>query len=174
MFSPWSSHWHHHNTWSLPLTASQIINLSLKLDGGQVSLSLEMIDYATFALIMQSKMRHTLCWNVPNITPLIQVSIIIWQGSLKSSFHLDQQVDIGLYLAEATTLCHSRELAGGLKISWCTFNLWASQTSRSNSFHCRCSTQLTGPKNCDAKFVLLLFSYLKWTLRPEVTSNLRT
>ena len=33
-------------------------------------------------------------------------------GSLKSFFKLDQQVDISMYLMEATTLCHSRKLAG--------------------------------------------------------------
>ena len=32
-------------------------------------------------------------------------------GSLKTFFQLDQQVDISLYLMEATTLRHSRELA---------------------------------------------------------------
>ena len=29
-------------------------------------------------------------------------------GNLKSFFKLDQQVDISLYLTEATTLCHSK------------------------------------------------------------------
>ena len=33
-------------------------------------------------------------------------------GSLKSFFQLDHQVDISLYLTEATALRHSRELAG--------------------------------------------------------------
>ena len=36
----------------------------------RLSLPLETIDYATFAPMMQLKMRHTLCWNVPYITPL--------------------------------------------------------------------------------------------------------
>ena len=42
-------------------------------------------------------------------------------GSLESFFQLDHQMDINLYLMEATALCHSRELAS-LKPSWCTFN----------------------------------------------------
>jgi hypothetical protein len=32
-------------------------------------------------------------------------------GSLESFFQLDHQVDINLYLTEATALCHSRKLA---------------------------------------------------------------
>ena len=42
----------HHNTISLLRIAPHIIDLPLKLDGGQLFLSLEMIDYATFALLM--------------------------------------------------------------------------------------------------------------------------
>ena len=58
------------------------------------------------------QMRHTLCWSVPYITPL-QISFNhyfekVVLGSPKSFFQLDQQVDdIGLYLTEATRLCHS-------------------------------------------------------------------
>ena len=44
------NHWHHHNARSLLLTAHQIIDLPLKLDGGQLSLSLGVIDYVTSAL----------------------------------------------------------------------------------------------------------------------------
>ena len=44
------------------------------------------------------------------------------EGSLKSSFQLDHQVDISLYLTEATTLLHSKELVG-LKPSRFTFSL---------------------------------------------------
>ena len=44
--------------------------MPLKLNGGQLFLSLEIIDYATFALIVYLKPRHTLCWSVPYITPL--------------------------------------------------------------------------------------------------------
>ena len=42
----------------------------------------------------------------------------IIQGSLKSL--LDHQVGISLYLTEASTLCHSRELVS-VKPSWCFF-----------------------------------------------------
>jgi hypothetical protein len=41
----------HHNTISLLRIAPQIIDLPLKLDGGQLFLSL-IIDYATYALLM--------------------------------------------------------------------------------------------------------------------------
>ena len=50
--------------------AQRSIDLQLKLGSGQLSLILEIIDYATFALTMQLKTRHTLCWSVPNITLL--------------------------------------------------------------------------------------------------------
>ena len=43
------------------------IVLPLKLDNVWLSLSLEILDYATFAPIMQLKMSHNLCWNVPYI-----------------------------------------------------------------------------------------------------------
>ena len=52
------------------ITALQIIDLPLKLDDGQLSLSLKILDYVTFAPIMQLKMKHILCWNVPYTTPL--------------------------------------------------------------------------------------------------------
>ena len=65
-----SNHLLHHNTRLLLLFASQTIDLPLRLDNGRISLSLEIIDHVIFALIMQLKMRHILCWNVPSITPL--------------------------------------------------------------------------------------------------------
>ena len=60
-------------------------------------------------------------------------------GSFKSLFQLDHQVDIGLYLMEAITLCHSKKLAG-LKPSWCTvlsvsLAFSASWNLKSISFH---------------------------------------
>ena len=42
-------------------------------------------------------------------------------GSLKSFFQSDQQVNISLYLKEASTLRHSKKL-NDLKSSWCAFN----------------------------------------------------
>ena len=45
------------------------IDLTLKLDDGRLSLSLEILDYATFAPIMQLKMRRISFWNAPYITP---------------------------------------------------------------------------------------------------------
>ena len=58
-------------------------------------------------------------------------------GSLKSVFQLDHQVNISLYLTEATTLHHSKE-STGLTPSWCfpsLIHLLASQTLKSISFH---------------------------------------
>ena len=46
----WSSHRHHHNARSLLLTAPQNIDLQFKVDNCWLSLSPEIIDYATFAL----------------------------------------------------------------------------------------------------------------------------
>ena len=58
-------------------------------------------------------------------------------GSLKSFFQLDHQVDISLYLTEATALRHSMKLAN-LRPSWCAFRLisiLASLTLKSISIH---------------------------------------
>ena len=58
-------------------------------------------------------------------------------GSLKSFFQLNHQVDISLYLTEATSLCHSRDLVG-LTTSRCTLSpcsLLAFQTLVSIPFH---------------------------------------
>ena len=49
---------------------TETIDLPWKPDDGQLSLSLGILDYATFAPIMRLKMRHISCWNVPYITPL--------------------------------------------------------------------------------------------------------
>ena len=120
----WSIYWLHHKAKSLLPTAPRTVDLPLKLDDEQLSLSLEILDYGTFAPIMQLKMMHLSCWNVPYITPLeISSHHYLRRSSrnLKSFFQLDHQVDISLYLTEATTPRHSRELAG-LKPSSCTFN----------------------------------------------------
>ena len=67
-----------------------------KLYDGRSSLSLEIPDYATFARIMQSKMRHVLCWRCPPYNlirykfPYLFENVV--SGSLKSFFQLDQQL----------------------------------------------------------------------------------
>ena len=58
---------------------------------------------------------------------------------LKSFFQSDHPVDISLYLTEASTLHHSRELAG-LKPSWCT-------SSPTSSFHCCGVFQIRGSQH---------------------------
>ena len=64
---------------------------------------------------MKLKVKHTLCWSVPYTTLL---EIIKLQSHFedvplesKSFFHLDHEVNIGLFLKEATALRHSKELA---------------------------------------------------------------
>ena len=48
-----------------PLITPQTTDLQSKSDGGRlVCLSLEILNYATFALIMRLKTRRTLCWGV--------------------------------------------------------------------------------------------------------------
>ena len=55
---------------SLLPTAPRTIDLLLKLDDERVSLSLEILDHATSAPIMQLRMKHIWCWNVPYTTTL--------------------------------------------------------------------------------------------------------
>ena len=55
---------------SLPLTTPCIIDLPMKLDNIWLSLFLEILDYATFALMMWLKMRHHLCWSITSTMPL--------------------------------------------------------------------------------------------------------
>ena len=98
--------------------------LAIESDNGWLSMSLEILDYATFANIMQFKMSQFSCWNIihdpirEKMPPLFGNVVL---GSLKSFFQLDHQVDISLYLTEATALRHCRELAN-LKLLWCIFN----------------------------------------------------
>ena len=47
--------------------------------------------------------------SIKNKFPSLFENVVL--GSLKAFFQLDRQVDISLYLTEATTLHHSRELA---------------------------------------------------------------
>ena len=51
---------------------------------GRLSLPLEMIDYATFVLIVQKKMMHTLCWSFPYVIHTIYLlgSQMFGEGSL--------------------------------------------------------------------------------------------
>ena len=50
------------------MAASQTIDLQSKVDNVQLSLSLEIIDYVTFALTLQLTTRHALCGLVPYAT----------------------------------------------------------------------------------------------------------
>jgi hypothetical protein len=137
----WSNHWHHHNARSF--VAYHISNrLTIELDIGPPSLSLETTNYATFAgLLMYLKLRHTFCWSVPYITP----SKVYFQPlftnvvfmSPKPFFQLNHQVNISLHLIKATALCRSKGSAG-LTPSWNTFSptsLLTFQIVRSISFH---------------------------------------
>ena len=99
----WSNHWHHHNARSLLLTTPCIIDLPLEMDGGQLSLSLERFDYATFSVMLQVNMRHTLWWRflfVYSIREKFQsIYEIIVLGSLTSFSQLGNlQVNISLIM----------------------------------------------------------------------------
>ena len=106
------------DTISLLPTAPQIIVLSLKLVNGRLSLSLEIIDHATFAPIMQLKMKHTLCKSVPYTTPLeIHLyhyfrNVVLGEPQVLSFKWTIELTLASLYPTEATAFRHSRELAG--------------------------------------------------------------
>ena len=64
----------------------------------------------------QLKVRHILCWDVPYKTPiedefpsLCKHVVLV---SLKPFIHLYHQVNINLYLTEATALHHSKKSTG--------------------------------------------------------------
>ena len=86
------------------------IDLPLKLNNEQVSLSLEILDYATDVVENEAHflLECPLYNSIRDKFPSLSKKII--PGSLKSFFELDQQVNIRLYLTEATTLRHSRKL----------------------------------------------------------------
>ena len=85
------NHWLHHNARSLLLTAPQTIDSLL-----------EWPLYNPFRDKFPSLFENVLL------------------GSLKSFVQINQQVNVSLYVTEATALCHYRELIG-LKPSSCTF-----------------------------------------------------
>ena len=66
-----------------------------------MSLSLEMIDYATFTLIMQFKMRHIVLECPLYNSIRCKFPSLIGKG-VSSLSQLDSQVDIDLILAETT------------------------------------------------------------------------
>ena len=110
---------HHIARSVLPITP-RTIDLPLKLDDGRLSLSLKILDHAIFALIeieAHFVLECPLYNSIRDEFPSLFENVVL--GSLKSFFHLIHQVDIGLYLTEASALHHSRELAG-LKPTRCT------------------------------------------------------
>ena len=80
------------------------------------------LDYSLFVSLLYMAIS---CWNVPYITPIrdkfpSQFENVVLRN-LKYFFQLDQQIDISLYLTEATIVRHCRELVG-LIPSWCDFS----------------------------------------------------
>lgn len=73
------------------LIAPQIIGFPLKLNDGQVSLLLRIIEYATFALIMLLKMRHPIEDKFP---PLFENVVL---GSHNSCFSIEALFHRGYY-----------------------------------------------------------------------------
>jgi hypothetical protein len=94
-------------------TAPRIIDLPSKLDDDRLPLSLKILDYATFPPIeieTHFVLERPLHNSIRDEFSSLLENVVL--GSLKSFFHLDHQVDIDLYLIEASALHHSRELAG--------------------------------------------------------------
>jgi hypothetical protein len=77
-----------------------------------------MIEYATFSLVMDLKLRQTLCWSV-HIIPFrdkfqsLHESVLL--GSLKSFFQLDHQVELASISQKTTALYRSKKLVGLLQ-----------------------------------------------------------
>ena len=94
------------------ITAPQIIDLPLKLDGGRLSLSLERPNYVTFASynVVKNEAHFVVKWPLYNFIRNKSQSLleIVVLGSLKSFFQLDHEVDISL----SHRLLFSATLAG--------------------------------------------------------------
>ena len=85
---------------SLLLSAPHIIDWPLIFARYELHQSLEIIVYVTFARRMYK--------GVPSMNPIPSMCCKCrWKGSLKSFFQWNDQVDISLYLTEATPLCYS-------------------------------------------------------------------
>ena len=91
-------------------------NHILAIEIARLSLSLEILDYVTFAPIMQLENESHFVLECPLYNPIRDKFPSLFEnvvlGNLKSFFEFDHQVDNSLYLTEATALYHSRELAG--------------------------------------------------------------
>ena len=122
----WSNHWLHHNAISLLPIAPRTIDLPLKLDNGQLSISLardtRLCHFCSYTAVENETHFMLGC---PLYNPIRDMYSSLFEKvvpkSLKPFFQLDQQVNIILYLEEATALHHSCKLAG-LKPSWCIFS----------------------------------------------------
>ena len=87
----------------------------MKLDNGRLFLSLEILDYVTFFSCNAVEIEAHFMLECPLYKPIRDKFPSLFEnvvlGSLKYFFQLDHQVDISLYLKEATALHQSRELA---------------------------------------------------------------
>ena len=103
------------------------------------NLAFEIVRWLTTPIFRDTKVCHLFSYNafeirhilvlecsLCSLMPLLEISfpslfekVVLW--SLESFLQCDHQVDISLYLMEAITLRHSRELVG-LKSSSCTFS----------------------------------------------------
>lgn len=134
-----SNHWHHHNTRSLLLLASQIVHLPLKLKWSSIPIPRYNRLCHFYSYDVVENMTHFVLecpYNVIGDEFSSLFENIVW-GSLKSFSRLHQQVDICIYLTESTALCQSRA-STSLKPSCCTLRpitrlaLW---TLKSMSIH---------------------------------------
>ena len=144
-----SNLWLHSNARSLLLIAPWIIDLPLKLDGGQLFLSLEII-LPLLLLQYNGWKQGTLCVGLPlynSIRDRFQSLFeTVVSRSFKSFFQLEHQVDISClsHRDYCTLLSHFRKVAG-LTPFWCAFSpitLLASWSLISISFHLQKKTRL--------------------------------
>lgn len=90
----WSSHWHYCNARLLLLIGSQIIDLSISISRDYI------VCHCNCSLIMQLKIRYTLCWYVPYIN-LVGISfnhyLRMWHWGV---FESPNELDISLLSQE--------------------------------------------------------------------------
>ena len=84
-------------------SAPRIIDLPSKVDGDQLSLSLEIIDYATCSYnVVENEAHFVLNVSIREKFQSLFEKVVF--GILKSFFQVDHQVEINFYVADAKLL----------------------------------------------------------------------
>ena len=113
VYCTWTNHWQRPNTRSLLLTAPRTTDLPLELDGGPQPLFFRgnILCHFCCSNVFENEAHFELeCLQYNSIRDEFQSlfeNVVLW--SLKSFFQLDHDVNISLYLTEATPLRHCRE-----------------------------------------------------------------